>query len=165
MATTYEPLISTTLADSSSEVVIDNIPSTYTDLIIVTTMKTSTGKNVYVRCNGDTATNYSYNYLSGSGSSASSGNASNISTGLLVAVYGEPANNNNNITIITFNNYSNTTTRKTVLSRASNAATGVDSIISLWRSTSSINSLTFRFSDATTFSAGSNFKVYGILKA
>jgi len=162
MTATYEKIATNTLGSSTATVTFSSISSAYTDLIVVAAMKTSVGKNVYIRCNGDTGSNYSYTYLSGSGSATDSGRGSNLSSGLLVAVYGEPAANNNNITIINFNNYSNTTTYKTVLSRANNAATGVDALVSLWRSTSAINSLEFRFTDATTFSSGSTFTLYGI---
>ena len=66
--------------------------------------------------------------------------------------------------IVQFMNYSNTTTNKTVLSRANNAATGTDAIVNLWRSTAAITSI-YVYVPSGNFATGSTFTLYGILAA
>jgi hypothetical protein len=61
-------------------------------------------------------------------------------------------------------NYSNTTTYKTLISRASRISLGTETLTSTWRSTAAINRIDVKPSDST-FAAGSTFTLYGILKA
>ena len=165
MPATYEKIATTTLGSSSSTVTFSSISGSYTDLIVIITPKTSAAADVYVRCNSDSGTNYSYTGLSGSGSAASSFRVSNTSNGILLDNLGYADNNNNQVIIAQFNNYSTTTTNKTSIARSNNAATGVDALVGLWRSTSAINELTFRLNSTHTYSSGSTFTLYGILKA
>jgi hypothetical protein len=162
MTITYDKIATTTLGSTQSTITFSSITNTYTDLVIVLTVKASSAGDIYLRLNGDTGTNYSYTYFSGSGSAVDSGRANTGDYGLLLDAYGLPDNSNNHIAIVNLNNYSNTTTFKTSLSRSSNAALGTDAVIALWRSTSAINALTFRFNGAQTFSAGSTITLYGI---
>jgi hypothetical protein len=60
--------------------------------------------------------------------------------------------------------YANTTTYKTVINRANNAATGVDATVSLWRSTAAINSINIS-SSTSSFATGSTFSLFGIKAA
>ena len=65
--------------------------------------------------------------------------------------------------IINIQNYSNTTTYKTILGRANNAVTGVTETVGLWRSTSAITSMTLLQSyGSDLFKTGSTFTLYGI---
>lgn len=162
MTTTYDKIATTTLTSTQSTITFSSITSAYTDLVIVLTVKSSALGDIYLRLNSDTGTNYSYQYLSGTGSISEAGRAVNGDYGLLLDAYGLPDNNNNHIAIANINNYSNTTTFKTCLSRSNNAANGTDAVVSLWRSTSAVNALTFRFNGAQTFSAGSIITIYGI---
>ena len=61
-------------------------------------------------------------------------------------------------------NYANTTTYKTMISRASDATQNAIAYVGLWRSTSAINSITLSVS-AGTFAIGSTFTLYGIKAA
>jgi hypothetical protein len=162
MTSTYEMIATTTLGSTQSTITFTSITSAYTDLVAVLTIKASSVGDVYCRLNSDTGTNYSYTYLSGDGSAAYSGRANTGDYGLLLDAYGLPNNTNNHIAIANIMNYSNTTTFKTCISRSNNAALGTDAVVSLWRSTSAINALTFRFNGAQTFSAGSTITLYGI---
>jgi len=161
---TYESIATQTLGSSTGSVTFSSIPSTYTDLVLVINATTNTGANTWIRCNGDTGANYSYIVMSGTGSAARASKDINKSEGLLIDYYGNPSSTPPNTTIVQFNNYSNTTTFKTVISRANRADSGVDAVVSLWRNTGAINSLTLRFTTAT-YSIGSTFSLYGIKAA
>lgn len=161
---TYTPLARTTLSSAAASVTFSSIPSTYTDLILVVNATSNTGANSWIRCNGDTGTNYSYTALFGTGSVAGSARDSNKAEGLLMDYYGSPSSTQPNTIIVQFNNYANTTTYKTSISRANRADSGTDAIVSLWRNTAAITSLTLRFTTAT-YSPGSTFTLYGILAA
>jgi hypothetical protein len=65
-------------------------------------------------------------------------------------------------TVITqFQNYSNTTTNKTTLSRYNLASAEVSTAAALWRSTAAINIITVRPTGGS-FQAGTTFSLYGI---
>jgi hypothetical protein len=71
----------------------------------------------------------------------------------------------NTSTIISILNYANTTTYKTALSRANNAAGGVDAVVGLWRSTAAINSIKMAIGGGYSYAAGTTFTLYGIAAA
>ena len=161
---TYTKIASTTLGSAAASVTFSSIASTYTDLVLVCQTKaTSSAPNTRMQVNSDTGTNYSTTILSGNGSSASSSRYSNTTFSLVdLEGYNDATNVKN--TIINIFNYANTTTYKTLLSRAANAALGTDAIVSLWRSTAAINSITI-FPNVSTFVTGSTFNLYGIAAA
>ena len=168
MASTYEPIATTTLGSSQSSITFGSggtISQAYTDLILVSNILWSSAatKSLAVQIgNGsvDTGTNYSYTLLNGDGSTTLSDRNSNLSFGRIGIAYGSYFNS-----IAHFQNYSNTTTYKTILSR-SNAPSGyVDSCVSLWRSTSAINVITIYVNAGANFDAGSTFTLYGIKAA
>jgi hypothetical protein len=161
---TYTPIATTTLGSAAASYTFSSIPSTYTDLIIVAQIKgTSTSNYLNVRFNGDTGTNYSRTTLSGNGSSASSERRSNRTW--IETDYNEVIENNfNYINTLHIMNYANTTTNKTMLNRANNAATGVGATVGLWRSTAAINSVSL-VANNNSFEIGSTFTLYGIAAA
>jgi hypothetical protein len=166
--TTYEPIATTSPTTNPTEITFSSIPATYTDLVLVVTAKASPdGGDIYIIVNNDTGSNYSWTNIWGNGSSTGSANGSNIAFGLLVDYYGTVGTNNNHLLIANFNNYANTTTYKTCLARSNNAAGGVDSTISMWRSTAAINSLRLGIGSARTdtFSTGTVATLYGIASA
>jgi hypothetical protein len=69
--------------------------------------------------------------------------------------------NFNHNSIINIQNYSNSTTYKTVLARSNNAATGTDATVALWRSTSAITSIDY-YLNSGSWATGSTFTLYGI---
>jgi len=162
MAATYTPIASITLGAASTSVIFNNIPQTYTDLVLVVNGKIeSTAINAQVRLNSDSGTNYSYTDLSGTGSvAASSRETSNTYIRLGTNGYVDTTFGFN--CVAHFMNYSNTTTYKTVLSRSNNANNGVSLVAALWRSTAAITSINFYNGN---YSVGSTFNLYGILGA
>jgi len=161
MTATYEKIATTTLSSTASSVAFTSISGSYTDLVLVISAKTSSGPaDLLMRVNGDDNNNYGQTNLYGTGSAAASSRLTNRSV-FYCNLVAYPSNNNNSNHIVQLQNYSNTTTYKTFLSRANNAGVGTDAIVGTWRSTSAITSLTF-FADATTFASSSIFTIYGI---
>lgn len=167
MPATYDSIASVLPTTDPTTIVFSSIPATYTDLVLVVTAKVNSGNDIYIRVNGDTAANYSYTVLTGNGTSAASARSSNIDYGLIMDYNAVPSTDNNHVMTAHFMNYSNTTTNKTCLSRSNRAAAGVDAVVSLWRSTAAINSLTLRIgsSGTGTFSTGTVASLYGIKAA
>jgi hypothetical protein len=170
MPATYETIATTTLGSASGSVTFSSIPSTYTDLIVVTS-PTATNNNydIGIRYNSDTGSNYSMTAMlfnadnSGSAYSTRETNVSSI-------------RNNTNINttvpnplVFQIQNYANTTTFKTSLSRTTAPQNGyaVAATVGLWRSTSAINEITFVLlgGGSTTYKVGSVFTLYGIKAA
>lgn len=161
---TYTQIASTTLGSAAASVTFSSIAATYTDLVLVINYQASGGA-VYVqyRLNSDSGTNYSRTYLYGNGTSALSSRGSNET--YIYADSGVYAASGNWATLITnFNNYSNTTTNKTTLSRYGEASIGTEASVHLWRSTAAISSIAIT-TNSNNFATGSTFNLYGITAA
>jgi hypothetical protein len=163
MAKTYEPIATQTLGTSAASVTFSSISGAYTDLLLVTSNGSTTATNTYVRLNGDSGSNYSFTQLTGTGSSAISGRSSN-QTAIRVDNYASAATSITNAYIFQLQNYSNTTTYKTVLTRTNEAGTGVDATVGLWRNTAAITSILY-YPGVGNWIAGSTFTLYGIKAA
>ena len=162
MAATYEIIATTTLGSAASSIVFSSISGSYTDLILISAPKTQGNSYSFnIVLNSDTGTNYSCTRLYGSGTSAASDRSSSTanslgnwnvdtSTGVVQPI------------ITQIQNYSNTTTYKTFLTRINSPApdTYVGAVVSLWRSTSAITSVEFKTS--ANVGSGSTFTLYGI---
>ncbi len=162
MTATYEKIATTTLGSAAGSITFSGISGSYTDLVLITTLKMTTGTpETLLRFNSDTASNYSYTILSGTGSVAESTRGSSA-TSIRISYYGVPNTTANaSVQITNIQNYSNTTTFKSTLARANNSALGTDAIVGLWRSTSAITSITV-LPNSSTFAAGSIATLYGI---
>jgi hypothetical protein len=157
---TYEPIATTTVSGSSTTSITFSSFTGYTDVIIVSQMK-STTSSIQMQFNSDTGTNYSSTRLYGDGSSAASDRLTNVNqVDFTIGGTTEWA------TIIAqIQNYSNATTFKTCLLRQNNAAGLVNAQVSLWRNTNAITSIEIKQSGAGYFNAGSTFTLYGIKAA
>ena len=160
---TYTPIATTTLGSAQASYTFSSIPSTYTDLVLIAMPIVSINDNMTFQFNGDTATNYSTTILYGTGSAAGSTRQSNVSVPYL-SYYGS-AITNPTPTLISIQNYANTTTNKTFLSRANAAASGVDAIVGMWRSLNAINSILIKTAGGNNFQSGTTFTLYGIAAA
>jgi hypothetical protein len=159
MAITYEPIATTTLGSNQSTVTFSTISGSYTDLIVVANATLSAGVGFGMQFNSDTGSNYSFIYFYGDGSSAAAGqNTSQTRINI----------GNGNTTYSTYRahiqNYSNTTTYKSVISNG-----GIGNEIAMifagsWRSNSAITSITF-VPASGTINTGTTFTLYGIKAA
>ena len=166
---TYTPIATTTLSSAQSSVTFSSISGSYTDLVLIASnIVPSTGMDVTMYVNGDTGTNYSTTDLSGDGTTARSGRVNTQSKAYVADYWVGIGGTNPSMFIVNLNNYSNTTTYKTFLSRAAiqgASSTGeTNANVSLWRSTSAITSITLQTSTGT-MGYGSTFTLYGIAAA
>jgi hypothetical protein len=155
---TYVALATQTLGSAAASVTFSSIPATYTDLVLIASIKyISAGGFSKLTFNGDTATNYSTTLVLGNGSTTSSSRTSNEA----FIAFGYDANTETFTDILNIQNYSNATTFKTVLNRHSVAGTRAEALVGLWRKTpETINSLTL--TGGNNYAAGSTFSLYGI---
>ena len=164
MPNTYVALRTETVAVATSTVTFDLTGiSGYTDLVLVATIKPTATNNARLRFNNDSSSLYSNTSLSGSGSSAVSRRDSNA-TYFRLDWDGYNQTTEFNLHITNIQNYSNTTTNKTIITRSGSAPTGVDSLVGLYRSTSAINRLDI-FTSNDNWAVGSTFSLYGIANA
>jgi len=156
---TYSTIATTTFGSAASNYTFSSIPSTYTDLVLIRSGGISSPDEIGLRFNGDSGTNYSYTSLSGFGSVAS-GRGTNQTMGRGGAAW-TAANN----TIWNIMNYANTTTFKTFLQRFNDPGDTVGEAVTLWRSTSAINSVQVITLTGNNFTVGTTLTLYGIAAA
>jgi hypothetical protein len=168
MTATYENIATTTLSSAAASVTFSSISANYTDLILVSFARNSsavsTDESLNLEVNGDTGSNYSFTQLFGNGSTATSNRVSNTTVyssagrvsggGTTAGTFG--AN------IVHLQNYSNSTTNKTFLTRGNTAEAYALTSVGLWRSTSAITSIKLTSSGGFNLAAGSTFTLYGI---
>jgi hypothetical protein len=164
MATTYDKIASTTLG-SAGQITFSSIPATYTDLRIVLVAKSvASGANVQFRFNGDTGTNYSFNYLRGD-SSATAYRESNTTFGYFSD---DSSSTNSYMGTLDIFSYAGSTYKTTLgtFSNDQNGSGNVYAVVNLWRSTSAITSVSLSPSNfGNNFQSGTTATLYGILKA
>jgi hypothetical protein len=164
MTATYEKIATTTLSSATTSHTFSSIPSTYTDLVLISAGLGVTNES-YIECiqfNGDSNTNYSNTFAGGYVTSGGSNRNTNV-TYIFVAHLSGYWTNDIPMTGVTYiNNYSNTTTNKTVISRGGSPATDSAMMVGLWRNTSAINSIKIFLQSTTNLQAGSTFTLYGI---
>jgi len=169
MATTYEPIATTTLGSAATAITFSSIPATYTDLkIIVSNAKvTATGFAGYLRFNSDSATNYSFVLLGGNGVSPSATSSATRSTLPIMGYITDLSTTIPAMAIIDILSYAGST-NKTTLIEASydlNGAGATERYVGLWRSTAAINNITVNQTGGTGWAAGTTATLYGIKAA
>jgi hypothetical protein len=163
---TYEPIATNTLGSNTASYTFTSIPSTYTDLILIVNGQVSSNVTVACQINGDTATSYSTTELFGDGTTVSSFRNSNNAQIGVMGIGAQVVSGSQWVSTLHFQNYSNSTTYKTVLGRTSATTTGVNAIVGLWRSTSAITSIKILgYAGASGFTSGTTFTLYGIAAA
>jgi hypothetical protein len=157
---TYTPIYAQTLSGAVSSITFSNIPTTYTDLVIVSTnITTSSGSGfVSLRFNGDSGSNYSNTYLTGITSVTSGRNS-----GSVIYIIGDTDTTNPTSGISHIMNYSNATTFKTSISRCGYPTASTQLLGHLWRNTSPITSITLYGNG--NLNSGCSFTLYGIKAA
>jgi len=161
MTATYDCIATTTLGSAQATVSFTSISGSYTDLVLVATVKltSSNTDRLFLQFNGDTGTNYSATYMQGDGSAAASGRFSSIAE---MRFYNQ-STADFYPNIIHIMNYANSTTYKTAIGRSSAAAISATATVGLWRSTAAITQVDVK--SPNTFTSGSTFSLYGIKSA
>jgi len=162
---TYTPIATQTLSSAAASVTFSSIPQGYTDLILVCSPVSTTGSNTFMtlQYNGDTGSNYSSTILRGNGSTASSVRLSNTTVAYICYSQEVPTVAGRTTVITQFQNYSNSTTYKTTLTRNNDASQITETIVSLWRNTAPITSITIDMdASGSVIASGSTFSLYGI---
>jgi hypothetical protein len=164
---TYTPIATTTLGTAAASYTFSSISGSYTDLVLIATTNT-TGvagdDDLYMRFNGDTGSNYSWTRLFGNGTSAASSRGTSTVYCRVGNSAGTSATTTFPTTIINIMNYSNATTNKTAISRGNNSAVAAETIVSMWRSTAAITSITI-LPQTANLRIGTTFTLYGIASA
>jgi len=162
MTATYEKIATTTLGSTTATVNFSSISGSYTDLVVI--ISGSINANdlpAWQVGNGSASTTgYSQTILRGNGTNALSVRFTNQSL-LWSGDVNNTANSQMN-TIIHIQNYSNTTTHKTMLSRFNNAGSEAMTGVHLWRNTSAIDYLSFKTLSSNSYNSGTTFTLYGI---
>jgi hypothetical protein len=166
---TYDKISSYSSGSAQTSITLSSIPATYTDIVAVLSNvrhNTSQAQRVVMQINGDTGSNYSETRLVGNGTTAtSSRNSSATLTYTGLSISATDTNVQPSTLISQIQNYSNTTTNKTVLHRGSSALSETSAVVTLYRSTSAITSVTFFWDGGGQFSPNTILTLYGIKAA
>jgi hypothetical protein len=162
MAATYTPIASIVNSSVVSSVTFDNIPATYTDLILIAlTMNSVSADNNRMRFNGNTGSIYRRNRVTGNGSTVVTSQI--LDNGFYIAGSGSPSSYFATTTI-QINNYSNANTFKPILVRQGDATASLDFQAGVAELTAAISSITI-YPNSNNFAANCTFNLYGILGA
>ena len=169
-ATSYESIATVTVGSGGqSSISFSSIPSTYKHLqirgILRDNKAASSDNASQLTFNSDTASNYSYHYLAGSGSAASSGASTPIAfiynyqpaAGAGASIFGA--------TVIDILDYADTNKYKTIRNLEGHDLNGSGSLnfqSGSWRSTSAITSITLTAASSASFVQYSSLALYGI---
>lgn len=157
-------LATTTLGSASNTITFSSIPQTYTDLRLVFTGTSANGTTLTIRFNSDSATNYSWTRLVGTGAAAQSGRTTSATEIYpVLALSSTPQ-----FYAVDVFSYAGSTNKTLLMQDASdlNGSGRVASYVGLWRSTSAITSINITGLYGTApnnFDAGTTATLYGIL--
>jgi len=165
-AGSYELIETAYGTGSSATITFSSIPNTYKHLQVrfVAKKTTSGATGLFVRLNGDTASNYSEHHLAANGSSVFSG--ANLGEWLFyneAKIVGSDAGGGAT-GVMDLVNYANTATFKTAKLLNGFADTGgnvIRLVSGSWRNTSAISSITFD-AQSGNFTTSTRFSLYGI---
>lgn len=156
MTTTYESIMSTT-SNNSTNVALTNIPSTYTDLVLVISGANSGSGTKFIEFNGDTnSSNYQVSTILGLGISYLYAGQYNNSSWIDVGNAGSYPY----VTLVQINSYSNSSIKKRYISRHGAAQASVEFLCGGWSSTAAINQINIKISGNNMGST--QFSLYGI---
>jgi hypothetical protein len=165
----YESIATVTVGSGGSATIeFTSIPATYTHLQIrgiARDSRANTNSDFSLRFNGDSATNYSFHTLEGTGSAVSSGAATNATDISIANISGNSAGSNTfGASIADILDYANTNKYKTVRSLGGHDNNGSGNIkmeSGNWRSTSAVTSITL-IPNTANFVEYTQFALYGI---
>jgi hypothetical protein len=155
---TYTPLATITLGSAAASVTFGSIPATYRDLILVLQGLANTSiLSATMRLNGDTGSNYSYVFMTGTGSVAQSSAATD--TRINVAAISASSMSQ---TIFQLQDYSATDKHKALLIRTDVAGWGTRAGAARWANTSAVTSISIII-DGGSLTTGSTLSLYGVI--
>ena len=165
MARTYEPIASTTLGSAAAQINFTDIPTTYTDLVLMcsgnTTASGSGSQGLRIIVNTDASVIYSQTVLAGNGSAATSSGSLDVSRFEALV---PQSSGSRGIVIATFMSYANTDLFKTCLIADSLPGSAVRRSVQLYRSTAAINAIRLALA-SSNLGAGYEASLYGIKAA
>jgi hypothetical protein len=168
---TYTLISSNVLLSDAATVTFSSIPATYTDLVIKGSLRNTGGTtivNTRITFNSIAGTAYSYTYVRGSGSAASSGNNSNGANTLLGYHNGSTSTTDTfaslEVYIPSYTASQNKSFSSFISQENNLAAAFTYATAGLLSDTAAINSITLT-PDADDWLSGSSFYLYGISNA
>ena len=168
MATTMKLIAKTSLGSDASSIEFTSIPGTYTDLLLMTSLRSDradVADVVKLQFNSNTS-NYSARSILGTGSSALSTTYSGSEAGYSTA--GSNTANTFSNDEFYIPNYAGSTNKSfsvTSVTETNNATAYMHALAGLWSNTAAITSLKLTVLYGTNFKSGSSAFLYGITKA
>jgi hypothetical protein len=164
---TYEKIATATVGTAgTSFLVMNSIPSTYTDLMLIINGSSASAMQVRMRLNNDSSSSYSSTVMGTNGSTASGARSSSITAMPIDYFATFTTASGSGVSIVQLMNYSNTTTFKNAVFRANTAGSGVSVGSGLYASTNAITRIDIISADGSTnISVGTTFNLYGIKAA
>ena len=168
MATTYDPIATTTLGSAAASITFSSIAASWTDLKLVVVATTAGQDSVQIRFNGDAAANYSHHDLYSN--QVSVGAVAIAATDAIILALSAVASPIPVSFLVDIFSYAGST-YKTILSSGSGdknggvVAQGVEITTGMWRNTAAITSIALTLNGGGNFSTGTTATLYGILKA
>jgi hypothetical protein len=158
----YESIASATGTGSSGTITFSSIPSTYKHLQVRCFANDGAGYSVKMTFNNDTATNYAFHSITGTGAAV---NASGQATQDHIRIMNEngSTSNTNSAIIVDIIDYASTTKAKTARvfnGLDKNGSGEVELRSGLWTSTAAVNRLDIVIGGS--FTTTSTFALYGI---
>jgi hypothetical protein len=158
---TFTKIASVTVgAGGSATVTFSSIPSTYTDLVIKSSARnTSGGAGLQVSFNGSTGTT---RYLEGNGASVSSGTDTQMYAGDTVpSSFTANVFSNNELYILNYTSSNYKSSSSDAVTENNSSTSYIDLYANIWSSTAAITSITL-YPNANSFAQYSTFTLYGI---
>jgi hypothetical protein len=166
MPSTYEPIATTTLGTAASSMTFSSIPSTYTDLRLVTVFRnTTSAADSWISFNGVTTGNlYSFQRLKGDGSTASA--QQSVTNSYPVTPDGQALSPNWSMTTLDLFSYAGSTNKSCLINTSIDLNGSGSTMLwaGLFSSTSAITSLSV-YTLTANFAIGSTATLYGIKNA
>lgn len=171
MALTYTLISSNVLGSSATSVTFSSITSTYTDLVVLASIRTDRGSaiatdNIRLTLNGDSSTIYSSTGISGNGSTANSFRTSATAGSIVGAADASGATANTFASYeLYLPNYTSTVNKQmsNLMMQENNLSEAyIQNFATLYRNTSAISSITLTPVVGPNLIAGSSFYLYGI---
>jgi hypothetical protein len=163
MATAMVPLLDHTLTGSDAQIDITNLPTSgYKDLILLMSVKVTTGITLGLRVNGDSGTNYRAVWAW----AKSTGTAGDVYDSNAYRFMGEAGNVSTQefeVAELNFFNYRDTGKYKNIITRENQGSNITGFSVCTWYSLSAISSISLFGVGGSSFAQGSKFTLYGVV--